>query len=348
MFKRFIRKTYVVFFWANSAMYGSSVHAELNLEELQKEIPKLDWKDLHAGRSVVTLDLPKSEVNDAELVVLAAVKAPDSIERVIEKMQSVPSVVTNVAIDVTNAESISRSFQAFQVPQIQEDTLDWFFDPEADGTFNLGKKELQLIQNVVSEISEEDRKLSRKNEQLPASILAALHSLLEKRFHEYYQGGLTNITPYHIKGKNIHPGEYLADSLAPFRLLQRHYANFYRAFKNYPSEQSTDYAHQFFITTEMDGGKPITSLKHWMLNEQEGFTLIAERKYYISHSLDAMHTMILLLPDDQGTYVFLVNATFTEFVTGIGSFVAHKVGRGKVKKNVVPLLESLLVDDSAK
>lgn len=91
----------------------------------------------------------------------------------------------------------------------------------------------------------------------------------------------------------------------------------------------------------MNEKRPITSLKHWMIDDQPQRTLIGERKFYISHSLEAMHTLILVLEQNHAAYVFLLNQTFTEKVTGIGSFIAHKVGRKKVKENIIPMLEHL-------
>ena len=54
-----------------------------------------------------------------------------------------------------------------------------------------------------------------------------------------------------------------------------------------------------------------------------------------------MHTLILVVEQADSTYVFFVNLTFTQKVAGFGSFIAHKVGRGKVKQNILPLLEAL-------
>jgi len=124
--------------------------------------------------------------------------------------------------------------------------------------------------------------------------------------------------------------------------LKKEESEFYDAFLNYPANhQVKPYLQEFYLVTELEGSKPITSLKHWMINTQPEYTLIAERNFYISHSLDVMHTLILLMASGDSTYLFMVNTSFTQIVTGIGSFIAHKVGRSKVKGSIVPILESV-------
>jgi hypothetical protein len=91
---------------------------------------------------------------------------------------------------------------------------------------------------------------------------------------------------------------------------------------------------------ENDNGQQVVSLRHWMTDIRQNSALIAERKFYISHSLDAMNTLIYVEQAKQrGSYLLLANTTFTQKVTGIGSFIAHKVGRAKVSESILPMLQ---------
>ena len=258
--------------------------------------------------------------------------------RRVSSLHQVQPETDSLLLDVTSAESVRESLDGFTLRRGKHTDFSWFYRPEADGTFNATHKELAALKRVALE----SRNSGAAEQQIVAAIEVVVRDLLAARVNEYRAGGLAATRPYDVDGKQIHPGDYLANSLRPMKLLREEEGQFYRAFTGYPKVQNS-YEHQFFVTTETepDSKRPLTSLKHWMVKREDGFTLIGERKFYISHSLDAMHTLILLLEQDEQCYVFLVNQSFTQKVTGMGSFIAHKVGRYKLKQNILPLFRAL-------
>jgi hypothetical protein len=310
--------------------------AAIDLPLLQKRNPDFDWSGLHSGK-VVWQALAESEIDDAELVSMVAVKLPTDINSVLAALQKDQPGVKNILLDSNSDASIRKGFNSFSVSREKNSNLEWFYSPEADGTFNVTREELEKLQKIA--LKTRDNQLAK--EQALTAMDEVVRDLLARRVNEYRSGGMSAIRPYDIKGKQVHPGDYLAKSLSSLQLLQEEEDKFFQAFTNYPKIKNKDYEQQFFVTSETESGRPLISLKHWMIDSRDNFTLIAERKFYISHSLDAMHTLILLLHQDSHTYVFLVNQSFTQKVTGFGSFIAHKVGRSKVKQNILPLFEGL-------
>lgn len=311
--------------------------AAIDLQLLQKRNPDFDWRAL-AKSEVVWQELPDAEIDDAALVGMVAVRLAADMDSVLEKLQQPQAGTDSLLLDVRSDESVRESLNGFTLRRGEQTDLSWFYRPVADGTFNATRKELAVLQRVALE----SKNSGAAQPQIVASIEVAVRDLLAARVNEYRAGGLAAIRPYDVDGKQIHPGDYLAGSLRPMKMLQEEEQQFYRAFVDYPNVENS-YEHQFFVTTETESSskRPLTSLKHWMVKREDGFTLIAERKFYISHSLDAMHTLILLLEQDGQCYVFLVNQSFTQKVTGIASFIAHKIGRRKVKQNILPLFQAL-------
>jgi len=84
------------------------------------------------------------------------------------------------------------------------------------------------------------------------------------------------------------------------------------------------------------------ALKHWVLDIQPDYALIAERHYYMTHSLNSLQVVIGCLPYKNGTLVALLNQAFTEKVNiTIGKRVAKKVGRIIVERKIRPMFENL-------
>jgi len=323
---------------AAGLLLAGSALAEISLAELQKSESGFNWKALEKGK-VVARDMPDDEVDDAALVVLVGVKLHADLDAVLERLEQGEPGTEDIQLDTQSDESVRESLNGYTIDPEQRIGVEWFYSPVADGTVNLNKEELRTLQTVALGT----RDSGKDKQQSLADMVVAIRDLLAARVNEYRHGGLSAVSAYDLDGKQIHPGDYLADSLQPLSLLREEDPDFYQAFAEFPKEQKKDYGHRFYVSIEKNPelGGSVTSLKHWMIEKSDDYALIAERKYYLSYSLDAMNTLILLLPEGENCYVFLLNLTFTQKVTGIGGFIAHKVGRSKVKQNVVPMLEGL-------
>ena len=332
------RLSTLCFFLVVGLLLSAAAAAEISLEQLKQRESDFNWKALEKGE-VVARDLPDDEVDDAALVVLVGVKLRAGLDEVLERLERGEPGTEDIRLDAQSDESVRESLNAYKIHPGQRIGVEWFYSPVADGTLNMNKEELRALQTVALDA----RDSGKDQQQILADMEVAIRDLLAARVNEYLHGGLAAVSPYDLDGKQIHPGDYLADSMQPLALLREEDPDFYKAFAEFPNEHGKDYGDRFFVSIEENPelGGSVTSLKHWMIEQSPDYALIAERKFYISYSLDAMNTLILLFPDGEECYVFLLNLTFTQKVTGIGGFIAHKVGRSKVKYNVVPLLEGL-------
>lgn len=306
--------------------------AVISMDAFRKSLPDLDWDALENGQ-IVRLDLPALEIEPSAIAVVLGAKLSAPAQQVLVAMQDSQPGTISIEIDTSSEAAIRQSLERFAVSPADTINLSWFQNPVADGSYNVNRQELKILQQAAVALRDEPGNLSVLN--------AVLREFFFERLQSYRQAGLEGILPYDIGGKQISAGDYLANSLQPISLIQQQEPEFYQAFLNYPRQGNDKFEHRFFLVIEKEGAQQIVSLKHWMLIIRERSALIAERKFYISHSLDAMHTLIYLEQQEDHSVMLLGNITFTEKVTGIGSFIAHKVGRAKISGSVTPMLSGL-------
>ena len=309
----------------------------VTLEELKASDVELDWKKLERGEIVWT-GAGDREVNEAALVAVMAARFPATVAQVMEALGD-PALQPGEshAIDDSSAESVRKSFEGFKGILDGHPDLDWFMSPKADGTFNASAAELAEVGQAVREAKQRES----TQEEIVAALDGVVRKILAQRFQQYRERGNKGIAPYKLKRGDVHPGDYLSESMQPMELLRERAPDFYRAFLHYPEGGSENFEHRFFWSRQVDDKRPILSLKHWMVDVHESYALIGERQFYISHSLSTMNSFILLLQDGDSTVMLMINLSFTEIVRGFGSFVAHKVGRYKVANKIRPTFEAL-------
>ncbi|MFW0778573.1 MAG: hypothetical protein ACN2B6_12730 [Rickettsiales bacterium] len=310
---------------------SNQASAELSLNGVKQVFADMDWDEVNRGQ-VVDLSLGDREGSDAELAMLFAAKVDAPLRDVLDAMHAPGGDSKKYSIDISSSETIASSLQHWINNNRDSQLTDWFYQPENDGTFNVSGEELARFKESAKKAK------ASGSDQV---IYDAIKTMLQTRIHDYVSKGMAGIQAYDIKGKQVDTGGALASSVKDLSLLKKSEPEFYSAFVNFPQQGSDDIQNEFFLISEMEGGRPILSLVHWIYTMKDDHALIVERKYYISHTLDAMHTYIFMQQQDASTVVVMGNSTFTQKVTGMGSFIAHKVGRANVASNIKPILSGL-------
>ena len=305
--------------------------AELSLNGVKRVFADLDWDEVNQGQ-VVDLSLGDREGSDAELAMLFAAKVDAPLIDVLDAMHAPNRDSKKYSIDTTTSETIDKSLQIWINNNKDSRLMDWFYRPRDDGTFNVSGKELESFKKSASKA---------KATGSDQAIYNTIKTMLQTRVNDYVSNGMAGIQAYDINGKQVDTGNALASSIKDLSLLKKTEPEFYSAFVNFPEQGNDDIQNEFFLISEMEGGRPILSLVHWIYTIKDDHALIIERKFYISHTLDAMHTYIFMQQENDATVVVMGNSTFTQKVTGMGSFIAHKVGRANVASKIRPILESL-------
>ena len=127
-------------------------------------------------------------------------------------------------------------------------------------------------------------------------------------------------------------------------LLRDHFADFYNGILSFPEPakgDKTPVEHRFFWLETRIQNRPTFVLTHHATDIDNGYALILEQQFYVSHSYNSMEAMIGCIPFEGGTVVFYTNRTFTDQVTGFASGIARNIGRSQIEKSVAAQLEKL-------
>jgi len=309
----------------------------LTLTSLEEHLQKL--KD----GQIVTIGL--SEVDsDTELKVLMSILVPAPLKDTMDALQHQANVngvlmveeigagLTGPALDVVFAKV---SFDEDEIDEVKR-----LLKASPGAGFNFSPEEIALI-NRRSEVVEE---AGLSNGEAVKAMSDAMGDILKNRYMAYRRSGLEGLDPYLINDNELaHPSQELSLATESLVMLRQGMPTYYQCLRYYPRECSPGLHHQFFWVKQLEGGRPMFSLKHWVLDIRPDHAVITERQFYLNHSFNSLQVVIGCLTHAEGTLVVLLNQAFTEKVNvGFGKAIATSIGRIQVEKKVRPMFEHLL------
>ena len=101
---------------------------------------------------------------------------------------------------------------------------------------------------------------------------------------------------------------------------------------------------RFYWIKRRTSGRPAFVLAHRLEQHRSDYSVAAEVQFYVGHSFNSMLTLIACVPMETGTLVLSINRLFTDQVTGFGSGLKKKIGRGQVVEAMEQNFEELLVE----
>jgi len=287
---------------------------------------RLDEAALQRGE-IVWIDLPENETSARALSGVMLLRVNASLPQVLAALENKPAMSHGQTVRITassNWDSVREHIGNSITPAEQAALL----GDKAHEHFNISDDELTRLRQAASNTG---------------NLSQAWVALLQQRSADYQRSGLAANATFGEAAGTTNPSQSLADATDTMRFFQRHYPAFQDHLRHYP--QSAGEAHEksiFFASIEQEDGRPIYSLKHQLVDIGNDHALIAERQFYVSHSLDGLQVTILCLRDGDHTLVGMLNHTFTGKVSGFGQTIAHRIGRAKVREKILPMFESLV------
>lgn len=163
--------------------------------------------------------------------------------------------------------------------------------------------------------------------------LAAFRLLLAERVRSYQAEGLAGIESYRRgKRKSVNPAEELRQANAAIlsdRTTTPALAELLREIDEGLPSGSDGSEHRLQLVEKVVQDRPHHALSHLALLRGEDGLVIVERQFYSSHSYDALQVVVGLFPYREGSLVAVFGQTATDQVAGIGSNLAHSIGRGR-------------------
>lgn len=199
-------------------------------------------------------------------------------------------------------------------------------DKDAADNYNLSAQELLALRKAAPNANQ---------------LAAAWSKVLQGRSKLYRDKGTSALPSYVLAdGSEVFPGKELEEATASTEFLRQYYPAFVDSIANYPRVVS-GLEQQYLFALDHEEDRPLFSLKHRLVRVTADHALIAERQYYISHSLDTLQVVILCLPTDKGTLIAMLNNSYTGKVAGFGRTIAHRIGREKLQEKIRPLFVGL-------
>ncbi len=306
--------------------------------------------DLKQGK-IVSIGLPEVD-SDTEIKVLMSILVPAPFEDTLTALQRQANdngvlIVEEIGDGLSGAELENVFAQvAYSKEEIGEvkrlldasTRADYNFSPEEIASIDDRVRALEknAVDDAVADAIADDR--------LVIAMSSAMGDILKGRYLSYRNNGLEGLVPYRIKNNGTaSPSEELALATESLVMLKQGMPAYYKCLRNYPAACPNGIQHRFFWAKQLEGGRPMFSLKHWLLEIHPEHAVITERRFYLNHSLNSLQVVIGCQAHPEGTLVVLLNQAFTEKVNvTIGKAIATSIGRMQVEKKVRPMFEQLL------
>ncbi len=175
-----------------------------------------------------------------------------------------------------------------------------------------------------------------------------LRESLVARYLAYRSKGLEGIPGYARGGERVtEPADELRCSLEGTPAMKDFYPDLYQYLLDYPTTLPTGAAEHFFWGKLYIDDRLGVGLSHRVSTGDADSALLAERAFYISHTLNASQTFLAILPVVEGKLLFYVNRAWIDRVVGLGCPLKTLVARYLVLSEMRKIMANMKVCGSA-
>ena len=321
-----------------------SQSAPITAKELVENSALKSHADELKRGEIILITQPENVIR-SQLNVVMAVLAPASLEKTVDTLQRQataedgPGILAIGEIKPSSASDPAKAFSGVAFSPGEKNEAEKMMAVAPGDDFNFSRDEIAMIQKRAKTAKNGDK-------NGPAAISAmslAMRDVLKGRYLAYQENGLEGLAPYQAgPSKQISPSQELISATESLHLLKERFPDYYSCLRFYPEKQPAKLVHHIFWAKQMESGRPLFMLKHWVLDVSADQALITERRFYLDHSLSSLQVIIGCLPHHGSTLVVLLNQAFTEKVDmTIGKSIARAIGYREVEKNIRPMFENL-------
>ena len=292
-----------------------------------------DVRALKAGK-VISNAL--HEGSDKELAVVIAMWVDATPNEVVEAVLTGKTLELNRDVLLSQELVADRSgdgLAKLALSEAEKKEASQLLRVSAGSTYNLSKSEIDQLKATARRLTS-SKGAGRDDSRHAAN--QTYQSILANRLQAYQQGGVAAIAPYDRGGgKRALPNEELSGAVAAETLLAEKNPEFHKAFADYPKNSAAHIDHRFHGIKQRVEGRPCIILAHRLFEQNADHALIAERQFYVGHTYNSLQIVAGCFPAEKGTVVFYTNRTSTDQVAGFGSSLKHKIGRDRMRDEVV-------------
>jgi len=300
-------------------------------------------EELKNGR-IVMLTRPEHESAN-QLNVLMAILVSASLEKTVDTLQRQatakdgPGILAIGEIKKTHTSELGKAFDGVTYTAGEKEEVENMMAIGAGKHFNYSRDEIALIKKYADSVKDNNK----TGAEATNAMSLAMRDVLKGRYLAYQKRGLEGLAPYQEgTSKQIHPSRELISATESLDLVMARFPHYFECLRYYPRKKYAELVNQFFWAKQMESGRPLFMLKHWVLDVRADHALITERRFFLNHSLNSLQVVIGCLPHHDSTLVVLLNQAFTEKIdVPVGKSIAKKIGYHEVEKNIRPMFENL-------
>jgi len=305
-----------------SLLYGDAKQDDFVNKILKSSEVKIDFKALQSGKIVSIARKDQEQTNSSIALSIALyVKAPyKDVLLSLKKSEGRLSGYKNAfLVEIKEKKDIEKYFTKAYFTKDENDEVQKLLDYDKGDNFNLGKDEIAKL------------KTFKKDKQKLASDF--FKWVLIKRTKEYMKHGVNGINAYeHCKHGDTLKDGFKKSSLG-MKVFKKDFKHLYNYYVNYPNAKPTkQMSEKYFLIKDKVDDRVAFMLKHQIIEQKKNITLIAEREFYISNTLDGIQMQIICTPYKDGTLIALSSQSYTDKVSGFSRAFAIKIGREMMKK----------------
>lgn len=291
-----------------------------------------DQKKLLSG-AIITADLP--ETTDKMLAESFAIYAPMYTYKIADLVLSErvfeadANVLASGRIDPLK---IDASLSKAKFTAVDADELKQLKNFTGGDTFNLSSKEIALLQTAI------------KSGQTSAKALSKVYrGILAGRMKAYLKSGLLGVASFDRgKGSQTSAMNDLEAMTKASKLLAKDAPGVYRAFLDYPKNQSLHIEHGFFWVKRKIQNRPAFVLEHRILERSPASLIIMRREFFVGHSYNAAQAISgAYTIASKGTLIFSTLRSTSDQVAGLMSGSRHAMARKMMRDELVARFKSL-------
>jgi len=324
-------KLFVSMMLLSGLLYADVQHDNFVTNILKSSEVKIDFQELNSGKilSIAREDQEQTDSSIALSMVLY-VKAP--YKDVLSELQKSSSRLSNYkhafCQEIKDPKNLKPYFKNAVLLKDEADELEKLIEYDGGNTFNLSKQEITWLNKLRSNKKKLATEFFRK--------------VLINRTEQYMKNGISGISAYEHSDSGDTLGDGFKKSSLGMKVFQKEFADMYNYYIHYPKTKPTkEMSEKFFVLKDKVDGRVAFILKHQIIEQKKDITLIAERQFYISNSLNGIQTQILCTPYKNGTLVALSTQSYTDKVSGFSRSIAVKVGRAMMRQQILPMFETL-------
>ena len=290
-----------------------------------------DHKKIMAGK-ILTVDLP--ETTDKMLSQALVLFVPASADKIADLVFSDRVFISDIEVLFAgriDPNKVNESMAKLGFSAKESGELKLLQQVKAGDTFNLSSEEISQINKSVAsgKASAED-------------ISSVYRNILAGRVKAYLKSGIAGVAPYDRgNGAGVNVANELGAMAKAASLLSKSSPGLYRAFIDYPNNQSLHIEHDFYWVKRTVQDRPNFVLQHRIIERRpDGFVLL-KREFFSGHSYNASQLVIGAFTVRGGTLVFTLIRSTTDQVAGFMSKARHRLGRDVFRVELLKRFKAL-------